>query len=1248
MAVVGVADVEVRPSFRGLQTQVGREMRGVGRTMEDQSGPGLGARLMSGIGRGLRRTAQVTGVAVGGILATALVKGWQRLTAIEDAEAKLRGLGHTASDIESIMDNALNAVLGTAFGMDEAATVAASAVAAGIQPGQDLEDVLRLTADAATVAGVGMDEMGSIFNKVASSNKVQGDVIAQLHDRGIPIIQMLAKELGTSVEETYRLASAGEIGFDTFRAAMEDGLGGAAQSAGDTTTGAFANMMAALSRFGAQLLTGVYPLAKHVFGGITSFLDDLTLGIEPLVTGLSERLVDGLKAFAGAWSGTTSDVEATGFVGFMQRFRDTARGVFDSVVGWITRFRDGWKDSADDVERSGIAGFFERFALAAGDAGSMASTTGGIVESLSSIFAGVAQVLPGLIESGLRILSDVLGWVADNMHIIAPLLPIVAGGFLAWRAASFGLTVAMTRLQAAQVAMAPVMLTSNLARLAAVRAEQRLALATGTTTAATTTQTGAMRGKAAATAVATGAQRGLNAAMRANPIGAIITAITLLIGALVWFFTQTELGQAIWQNVWNGIKTATAAVVDWFQTHVVPVLERVWNAIATGAMWLYENAIRPAWDGIMLAVRVASAWIRDKVVPILLTAWNAVASGISWLYENVAKPLFRAFSAAFNTAASVIQWIWNGVLKPTFTLVGDIIVWLWNNMARPYFQRIQDGWNLLKDALVYAWHVHIRPMIHSFGAWIKDLWQNQIQPRLQRIQDRWNLLKDALVYAWKVHIQPMLKTFGEWAKRLYNEYVKPALNWISDRWDWLSGKISDFWENTIKPVLNAFGDFIKEDVPDMVETGVEMIDKAWRKVANFFRDPINGVINFVWNDGIKAAFDAVAKAVNSDARLAEIPEIPEFARGGHHRGGWAVVGEEGPELAYFGSDARILTASQTRNAFVDAYSSRGEDVPEDAERSLLGGSPAQSLLPAGNWFTDAASGAWDWVSDTVSGAISWVRGGLAKAAETLLKPVKDTVVGIVENFGSMGKLAGGLADWGFDQLMDWIRGEDTVDEDSADYTQYTGDLGSFFRPSAGPITSRYGPRWGSHHAGIDIAGGGRVYAPWNGRVVRTGSNIGPGRTGQGILLSHGNNVWTYTGHHPYGAIRVRAGDRVSAGDWIGAQGATGNVTGVHTHFELHRGRPWADVNPGFLFDKGGVVQPGTTMIHNQLRQPEALLNPGQWRDMHSIAQAVADSGVGEGINLTQINNDSRSRYADAQDLRFAMRQEMRKSRKVGV
>ena len=102
----------------------------------------------------ITKPALAAGTALAGIT---LVKGWNRLTALDEARAKLKAIGNTAEDVEQIMNDALASVKGTAFGMDEAATTAASAVAAGIEPGKELEKYLTAVADAAAVAGTDME-----------------------------------------------------------------------------------------------------------------------------------------------------------------------------------------------------------------------------------------------------------------------------------------------------------------------------------------------------------------------------------------------------------------------------------------------------------------------------------------------------------------------------------------------------------------------------------------------------------------------------------------------------------------------------------------------------------------------------------------------------------------------------------------------------------------------------------------------------------------------------------------------------------------------------------------------------------------------------------------------------------------------------------------------------------------------------------------------------------------------------------
>ena len=223
--------------------KTGRNIKSVGRNIE-----GVGKNLTKKI----TKPVGIATAAVGGLV-TAL--GFKRLVGIDSARAKLKGLGHDGKSIEDIMDSALDAVKGTAFGMDEAATTAATAVAAGVDPVKELTRYLTLTGDAAAIADVSLAEMGSILNKVKTSNKAYNGELQQLSDKGLPVYQWLAEEAGVAADAVFDLASEGQISSEMLMNAIENNIGGAAKKIGeDSFTAGIANMWAAVGRLGAAFL----------------------------------------------------------------------------------------------------------------------------------------------------------------------------------------------------------------------------------------------------------------------------------------------------------------------------------------------------------------------------------------------------------------------------------------------------------------------------------------------------------------------------------------------------------------------------------------------------------------------------------------------------------------------------------------------------------------------------------------------------------------------------------------------------------------------------------------------------------------------------------------------------------------------------------------------------------------------------------------------------------------------------------
>ncbi|AKA96243.1 M23 family metallopeptidase [Corynebacterium ulcerans] len=120
-------------------------------------------------------------------------------------------------------------------------------------------------------------------------------------------------------------------------------------------------------------------------------------------------------------------------------------------------------------------------------------------------------------------------------------------------------------------------------------------------------------------------------------------------------------------------------------------------------------------------------------------------------------------------------------------------------------------------------------------------------------------------------------------------------------------------------------------------------------------------------------------------------------------------------------------------------------------------------------------------------------------------------------------------------------------------------------PASGTLTSPYGMRWGTLHAGIDIANAMHtpIYSIMDGVVIDAGPASG---YGQWVRVRHNDGTVTVYGHVE--TINVSTGQTVAAGDQIAGMGNRGFSTGVHLHFEVHPGGGAAVDPVPWLNEKG--------------------------------------------------------------------------------
>lgn len=530
-----MAESELTITVLGNAFEAVKALKEVGKASKEagDEGKGLGSKLAHGLGGALKAGVLTVGAAAGGVLGTALFKGFNRLNSIEDAQAKLRGLGNNTKQVKLIMDNALKSVLGTSFGLDEAATTAASAVASGIAPGKQLKKYLDSVANAAASSGMSMSDMGNIYNKVAAQGKAHNDILEQVANKGIPIYTALAKVLHTTGDNVFDMAKKGKIGLKQFQQGMDLATGTVAKELGGTMSGTFDNLGAAMSRFGMSVLEGFAPMITKGLGSATKMFDRLTAVAGPAM----EKVAHGVQIF---WDALRGRSEVGEFEGALRRINDAGATLYDwfltakgaAIALWSGLTRGTGVCTAVGTKFETVRSFGIQMRAAFDDivtaVKTLWTTFGPLIVQLGSAILKNSPSMFKLITAAVRLFAAALvvatNFMAQHKAIFSALIVAVMTGYAAYRTFTMGMKIA----------------------------------------------TAITKGMAAAQAL-------MNAIMSANPIGLVIAAIAALAAGLIYAYKHSET----FRNVVNGAFKAVAGIASWLWGQVrVNLISPILNGFA--------------------------------------------------------------------------------------------------------------------------------------------------------------------------------------------------------------------------------------------------------------------------------------------------------------------------------------------------------------------------------------------------------------------------------------------------------------------------------------------------------------------------------------------------------------------------------------------------------------------------------------------------------------------------------------------
>lgn len=636
---IGVAYVHVEPSGKGFGKSIEGDIGDAVNNASKKSSSTLISKIGGAFGKiGKVGTGAIATIA-GGITALAAKGGFTRALNIENAQAKLKGLGHDSASVTEIMNDALASVKGTAFGLGDAATVAASLSASGIKEGGDLTKVLKTVADTAQISGRSLTDIGMIFGSVAARGKLQGDDMLQLMSSGIPVLQMLGKHLNKTSAEVSDMVSDGKIDFQTFADAMQEGLGGAAQSAGTTFTGALANVKAALSRLGETAATPVLNGLRGLFNQAIPLIDAFTAAVSPTLEKVGVGLQKGLEQ---AIPTVTAFFDKLGKSQTVQQF-----------ASYLASLKDDLKELGSSL--SGAAG----------------AVWNVISEPLSELYNQAKGQLPAVAD-GFKTLLHAVSGLLDYMSAHADAIIPLAKGITALILASKGISAVSAGLKTVSGGLKAISATASGVEKTATAAFDMIGKISDAGNAAGALKQlagsfnivkAAQSAWSAVTKAATAVQLAFSAALDANPFILVIAGITAVVAALTWFFTQTETGKQLWNSfatwftgIWNQISTACQPALQAIGTFITQTMSQIQQIWQTG--WtLITTILQNVWN---------------TIGPIIMTALTAIITGIQTFITTI-TPLLQAgiqnIQTIFQTATTIISTVWNGLWNTISTVV---------------------------------------------------------------------------------------------------------------------------------------------------------------------------------------------------------------------------------------------------------------------------------------------------------------------------------------------------------------------------------------------------------------------------------------------------------------------------------------------------------------------------------------------------------------------------------------------------
>lgn len=735
------AYVQIVPSMKGVGKAIENAFDGPSKSTGQKAGQSIGSGLSVGFAA---KVGAVAGIAstvfskVASVVTGSLNSAISRADQMNNFPKVMKNLGYSSEDAAASIKKISSALDG--LPTTSSAMTGMVQQLAPLTSNLDQATNIALAFNNAMLAGGAstMEQENALtqYTQMLSAGKVDMQAWRSIQAAMPGQLNQVAEAMlgaGKNSNDLYEAMKNGSISFDDFNKKVmelnQNGFGkyaSFAQQAKDATQGigtAMENVQNRVAKavqkvieaVGVENIAGAINGFSSQFGKIGDAAAGMVTGVkgwfgkaaqaaQPLVSiwqsdfGQLGVYLKGLASNAQAFGGSLLDVVTNG--GGLQNFLTGLNNIISPLVNWwiaLTRNVSIFIGTLSDS--GGVQAFLASLSelwkgltqlgqgLADAVTGFLAvGQNGGAAASIGQLVGDAFNAAAPFVEKLASTLQSLGDWASEHGDAIRTVIAGIAGGFAAFKTASL-ISAAVTALKSFDVA----------AKIAAA------------------------------------GQWVLNAAMNANPIVLVVTAIGALVAALVWFFTQTETGRKAWasftsflssawqsvvsfvtslgQNIANfftqTITNAIQSVIQWFQqlpSAIGTALSNLITSIGTWAVSFGQSALQA---GQQFVSNIANFLTN---LPATIAYW--LAYGITFVVLWAAQLGSQAISAGQQFLANLGTFF--------VQLPGNIWNWLTSTVASVASWAAQMGANALSAGSRFLSNVgtFISQLPANVGSWL--------------------------------------------------------------------------------------------------------------------------------------------------------------------------------------------------------------------------------------------------------------------------------------------------------------------------------------------------------------------------------------------------------------------------------------------------------------------------------------------------------------------------------------------------